>query len=574
LLQQGELVGDRFEVGRPGHGEPALSTFIGVDTRTQAPVWLVALHRSVSDDPEAFAQLRRLPARIRPGGHPHVAGVLAVEEHRGYPVVVYERRQGEPLAELLLRPSGDEDLPRVVARHLAEALAHLHLKEDVHGALAPHWVEVYTDDVGPGVLVWGMGLGCAYRRVGQGPHEAVYSAPERRRGASPVPQSDVYSFGAILAHTLTGSPPPASPGWQPATASLTGLSGVIQRCMAPRVEDRPAGGEALLDLVRAQVPPPKTRARSRPVTGLAPPTRSPGARPPKPRQGVWQRVRRLGAGPSRVAVGATAAADLVAPVSVTAGIIGALLLPLIVGLPLLALYVGWQHSTPAEVTVPNVVGKTVEQARRLLLDRELRLAVVDEAYDPDIPAGQIVWCKPPAGRTVKEGRTISVRISRGARQVTVPEVTRLKASEARRRLQEAGLHAAEGRVAYSDIVSEGAVISQSPQAGRKLLEGSEVVLLVSKGPRAGEVTSTAARPRKVDPAIAKLERRTAKVTLDVPQAATAQRVQIRVVDAEGERVVYDGLHEPGDHIEETVAGRGPATVSVILDEQVIHQQSL
>ncbi len=574
MLQQGERVRDRFEVGRPGHGEPALSTFAGVDVRSRTPVWLVALHRSVADDPEAFAQLRRLAARIRPGGHPHVAGILAVEEHRGYPVVVYESHQGESLSELLLRPTGDENLPRVVARHLAEAMAHLHLKGEAHGALAPQWIEVYEGDVGPGVLLWGVGLGGAYRRVGQGPHEAVYSAPERRRGGAPVPQSDVYSFGAVLAHTLTGSPPPSSPGWQPPAAGPGGLSGVVQRCMAPRVEDRPADGQAVLDMVKAQVPPPKPRGRPRPITGLVAPQNPSSSRARERRLGVWQRVRRLGTSPARAAVRGTTAVSLAPPVSMTAGLIGALLLPLLIGLPMLALYVRWQRSVPDEVTVPKVVGKTVEQARRLLLDRELKLAVVDETYDPSIPAGQIVWCKPPAGRKVKEGRTISVRVSRGARQVTVPEVTRLKASEARRRLQEAGLHAADGRMAYSDIVSEGAVISQSPQAGRKLLEGSEVVLLVSKGPRAGEQARSPERTRKVDPVIAKLERRTAKVTVDVPQAATAQRVQIRVVDAEGERVVYDGLHEPGDHIEETVAGRGPATVSVILDDQVIHQQAL
>ena len=228
----------------------------------------------------------------------------------------------------------------------------------------------------------------------------------------------------------------------------------------------------------------------------------------------------------------------------------------------------WTRTAPVNVTVPRVVGKTVDQAGEILEARGLRLAVVDQVYDPEIPEGQIVWAQPAPGRIVREGRQIRVRVSRGARAIATPDITRLNIETATKRLAEVGLKAEVKWRSHSEAVAEDAVISQSPSGGRRVREGDTVALLLSDGPpedatEPSPVVDTEAFPK-----------RSATVEFDVPSGDQCQRVRIRVIDELGERTVYDGLHEPGDHIEQTVSGSGETRVLVLLDEQMIEDREL
>ena len=70
--------------------------------------------------------------------------------------------------------------------------------------------------------------------------------------------------------------------------------------------------------------------------------------------------------------------------------------------------------------VPTVTGQSLENARSLLADANLRVASVTEV-DSEAPAGQVVYQSLPAGTSVEEDTGVSLQVSKGPAQTAAPE---------------------------------------------------------------------------------------------------------------------------------------------------------
>ena len=143
---------------------------------------------------------------------------------------------------------------------------------------------------------------------------------------------------------------------------------------------------------------------------------------------------------------------------------------------------------PERYEVPDLTGRTADQARASLDSRHLTLGTTSEAYDDEVPAGEIVSTSPAAGTEVKRDAKVSLVISRGPEPVAVPTVTGQGAEAATGAIEDAGLKATRADDAYSTTVPKGSVISQSPSSGT-LLPGETVTITVSKGPEMVAVPS-------------------------------------------------------------------------------------
>lgn len=143
---------------------------------------------------------------------------------------------------------------------------------------------------------------------------------------------------------------------------------------------------------------------------------------------------------------------------------------------------------PERYEVPDLTGRTADQARASLDSRHLTLGTTSEAYDDEVPAGEIVSTSPAAGTEVTRDAQVSLVISRGPEPVAVPTVTGQGAEAATGAIEGAGLKATRADDAYSTTVPKGSVISQSPSSGT-LLPGETVTITVSKGPEMVAVPS-------------------------------------------------------------------------------------
>ena len=132
-------------------------------------------------------------------------------------------------------------------------------------------------------------------------------------------------------------------------------------------------------------------------------------------------------------------------------------------------------------TVPELTGKSQDEAQRSLTEAGLAVGAVTDAYSEDVPQGQVLSQSVAAGTSLAHDSAVDIVLSKGRQPLTVPTLSGLSASAAKSAIEDLGLVAAPTD-AYSDTVAEGQVISQQTREGSTLYRGDSVAYTVSKGP--------------------------------------------------------------------------------------------
>ncbi len=136
------------------------------------------------------------------------------------------------------------------------------------------------------------------------------------------------------------------------------------------------------------------------------------------------------------------------------------------------------YSRRADVVLPDLAGLTREQAETALADAGLDL-VWEEVYDPAVPAGRVCAQQPAAGRTVKQGQALTVRVSLGPQWITLPDLKGQPRDEALAALREQGL-AVSVQFLADNTIQPYIVVRTEPAAGEQLLAGQAVKVTVSR----------------------------------------------------------------------------------------------
>jgi serine/threonine-protein kinase len=129
----------------------------------------------------------------------------------------------------------------------------------------------------------------------------------------------------------------------------------------------------------------------------------------------------------------------------------------------------------APVDVPNVVGQAADAAQGNLESLGFTVART-EGRSADVATGQVMAVTPAPGQEAPYGSEVTLQVSIGVPQVTVPDVTGQRASDAVAALEAAGL-----QVTTSTFITGDKVYRQSPGGGTVVDQGSEVSLLLSFG---------------------------------------------------------------------------------------------
>ncbi len=219
---------------------------------------------------------------------------------------------------------------------------------------------------------------------------------------------------------------------------------------------------------------------------------------------------------------------------------------------------------PEEITVPSVIGQSESEARETLAAQGLKVGSVRRVFRDDAKVGEVVGAIPEAGMTVREGRELTLVVSRGAAEVRVPRLIGLREDEAREVLEGVGLVAVEAGRVQSDITDD-AVVAQDPSPGEKVAHGDPVAVRMSGGPDYGAVVVEGADGE---------ERRMLfrQLRIVIPAGDPLQRVEVEE-GYDSLQKTYDRLHRPGDEIKLNVSGRPGKTIRVTIEgEQVFERQ--
>jgi beta-lactam-binding protein with PASTA domain/formylglycine-generating enzyme required for sulfatase activity len=140
-----------------------------------------------------------------------------------------------------------------------------------------------------------------------------------------------------------------------------------------------------------------------------------------------------------------------------------------------------------KVSVPDVVGELRANAVATIVAAGLSVATVTEAVSYTVPLDHVISQSPVAGTSVALGAGVNLLISRGAEEVSVPDVVGERRDNAEVALTDAGLSVGTVTEVFNETVGATRVISQSPMPGTSVSTGTSVDLVISKGREVVEV---------------------------------------------------------------------------------------
>ncbi len=193
-----------------------------------------------------------------------------------------------------------------------------------------------------------------------------------------------------------------------------------------------------------------------------------------------------------------------------------------------------------EVEVPNLVGKTEEEARKIAKEVGLLFSVKDRAYNSEYEEGIIYSQNEDEGQKVKKDFPLEVLISKGAKEVEVPNLAGKYSIEAATTLKDLDLKEGDITSEFNDSVPSGKVIRQSPEAGKMVSMNTEVNFVLSKGP---EVVNTTV------PTLVGLSLESAKAKI-LEKNLTIGEIKYDYSDEYDKNLVIKQTHTPGSEIEE------------------------
>lgn len=138
---------------------------------------------------------------------------------------------------------------------------------------------------------------------------------------------------------------------------------------------------------------------------------------------------------------------------------------------------------PKVVTVPDVKNLTVDQASSRLSQDGLSLGTTSEEYSDTVGTGKVISQSPGAGQSIKEGSSVNIVVSKGPeppKKVTVPDVIGMSKLDAQNALSAKGLVASVSELTNPDTTTWGKAYDQDPTAGKKVDEGTTVIVYVGK----------------------------------------------------------------------------------------------
>ncbi len=133
-----------------------------------------------------------------------------------------------------------------------------------------------------------------------------------------------------------------------------------------------------------------------------------------------------------------------------------------------------------EIEVPDLTGKTADEAKKLLQTNGLKYQAGTAEYSDTVAKDHVARQDVAAGSKVAKDTVVTYYLSLGSEGSSVPNVVGQTQSAATITLKNAGFSVTVEEQ-YSSTVESGKVISQSPSAGEKLKENGTVNLVVSKG---------------------------------------------------------------------------------------------
>ena len=130
------------------------------------------------------------------------------------------------------------------------------------------------------------------------------------------------------------------------------------------------------------------------------------------------------------------------------------------------------------IGIPTVVGETFESASSQL--QAAGFAVARQDVDSEQPKGIVVRQSPAGGASASRGSTVTLSVSKGPKESSIPDVTSQDEEAARAALESAGFDVVVQDEETTDPTQDGIVVNQDPPGGTKAAPGTTVTIFVGR----------------------------------------------------------------------------------------------
>ncbi len=433
--------------------------------------------------------------------HPNIVGVYDVGREGNINYIVMELVEGKTLNEVIAEEA-PMDYRRVIdiSKQVAAALRVAHKNKIIHRDVKPHNIMMTDDgvvklaDFGIAKAVNDATLSTGSKIIGS----VHYFSPEQARGNYVDERSDIYSLGIVMYEMLTGQVP--FDGDNPVTIALKHINEEVPapselvRGIPPALERAvlkatskfqtnryKSADELIEDLDNIEF---VTKVVGNSIFNSA----SKAIEDKKDEdpmdlddsKGKRGRNKKGGKGKN------SADGDAKKKKIIIAAVAAVLLIPLIVfGIIKLGIF-------SSDAKVPNLSDMTYEQAEKACEDAGFKIKKGKDVYSSEISEGRVVQQDPEAETDAPKGSTITVNLSKGSKDGTVPNIVgkNYKSDNIEDYLKEYGYKLGIVKET-SGTEAAGTILSQDPAAGSGLEKGNKINITVSdgKGTEKGTVPS-------------------------------------------------------------------------------------
>jgi len=537
-VEAGTIIDGRYRVSaRLGSGGMA-DVYLAQDTLLGRQVALKLLHHRFAEDQEFVERFRREASSAAGLSHPNVVAVFDRGEWDGTYYIAMEYLPGRSLKAVVREhgPLSPGDATDIVVQILL-ATRFAHKRGIIHRDIKPH--NVILDEEGRAkVTDFGIARAGAsdMTLTGSIMGTAQYLSPEQAQGHAVTESSDLYAVGVVLYELLTGQVP--FEGESPVTVALKqvsveptppsalnpGVSPALEAVVMRSLAKDPGARFASADEFIAALQQAREGIAPAPAFNGAPPTQTAAAAlltpPPEdePEEEAARRRRRALWTAAAVAVLAIAAAA--ALLLLTPADSGRVTVPDLAGetqseavaslrreglIPVVSLAANSRvpngqvvgstppsgtivkkgshvnvvvSSGPGVIGLPNVNGKGSAEAVKILREKGFQPTTQSQSSE-SVEKGRVISTDPAAGTEVQVGSPVTVFVSSGPKEVSVPEVTGETQADATATLAAAGLKVTVSKREVAEPAA-GTVISQSPGSGTQVKLGSQVTIVVAQ----------------------------------------------------------------------------------------------
>lgn len=512
-MNKGHLLNDRYKIERKIGGGGMANVFLARDTILDRDVAVKALRTDYIHDQEFIARFDREAQSASSLSHPNIVNIYDVGEEDQTLYMVMEYVEGMTLKEYI-QQFGPVEVPLAldIMKQISSAIAQAHENGIIHRDIKPQ--NILIDRFGQ-AKVTDFGIAMALSATALTQTNSIlgsvhYLSPEQARGGMATKKSDIYSLGIVLFELLTGKLPFS--GQSPVSIALKHLQSdtpsvkeinpdipqSVENIVLQATAKNPfyryadvyqfeAALETALSPEKLNEEPFKVPDEAGDETKAIPiitdddltsddeagqtivhqadtePTKS----YPDESNGKKNNKKKK---------------DKKKPSSKKKKIIWiSILLLLLIGIGTAAVVYAMQ---PKDVTIDDFTNQPADEAKEALESKKLTVET-EEVNSDEIESGYVERTDPVAGRTVKEGSTITLFVSQGPEQVEFDDYVGEDFEEVKEELDQKGFNVDEITPfeRYSDQ-PVGEIISQvQPDPGTSVVPAdTKVIFEVSAGP--------------------------------------------------------------------------------------------